>query len=199
MPALPDGLTVVVKRDCPTCVMVVPVLAELARAGKALRIITQDDPSFPSGLAGVAYDQTLEQSVALDIETVPTLLRIEGGREAARCIGWNREEWEAASGAKGLGPGLPSIRPGCGAKNVEPGIADELAVRFGKVTFTAGKVALGEGEDDCEACFDRDWTDGLPVVPPTPVRVNVSGSWKSAWNSRFQHISRRSRSNTVMP
>ena len=25
MPALPDGLTVVLKRDCPTCVMVVPV------------------------------------------------------------------------------------------------------------------------------------------------------------------------------
>src|SRR6185436_5853990 len=27
-------------------------------------------------------------------------------------------------------------------------------------------------EDEHETCFDRDWTDGLPVVPPTPVRVH---------------------------
>jgi hypothetical protein len=26
-------------------------------------------------------------------------------------------------------------------------------------------------DDPIEACFDRDWTDGLPVVPPTPDRV----------------------------
>lgn len=166
-----DGLIVVVKRDCPTCVMVEPVLAELVRAGKPMSVITQDDPSFPAGVPGVAYDQSLERSVALDIEAVPTLIRFEAGRETARCIGWNRAEWEAASGAKGLGPGLPAMRPGCGSKNVEPGIADELAIRFGRVTFKASKVELGDDEDDCEACFDRDWTDGLPVVPPTPVRV----------------------------
>src|SRR5205823_4094129 len=26
-------------------------------------------------------------------------------------------------------------------------------------------------EDDAEGMFDRGWTDGLPVVPPTPERV----------------------------
>src|SRR5207247_809149 len=26
-------------------------------------------------------------------------------------------------------------------------------------------------EDDIEACIARGWSDGLPVVPPTPVRV----------------------------
>ncbi|MCC6434148.1 MAG: hypothetical protein IT196_03885, partial [Acidimicrobiales bacterium] len=47
-PALPDGLVAVVKRDCPTCVLVAPVLAELERAGAALTVYTQDDPDFPA-------------------------------------------------------------------------------------------------------------------------------------------------------
>lgn len=32
-------------------------------------------------------------------------------------------------------------------------------------------VDLGAAEDDAEAMFERGWTDGLPVVPPTPERV----------------------------
>ena len=44
-PPLPDGLVAVVKRDCPTCELVAPVLGDLHdRAG--LTVITQDDPSF---------------------------------------------------------------------------------------------------------------------------------------------------------
>ncbi|GIT46704.1 MAG: hypothetical protein Ct9H300mP12_12890 [Acidimicrobiales bacterium] len=30
---------------------------------------------------------------------------------------------------------------------------------------------MGPLEDDVEAMFDRGWTDGLPVVPPTEARV----------------------------
>ena len=49
--ALPDGLLAIVKRDCPTCQLVVPVLEELrARATPALTVYSQDDPSFPPGL-----------------------------------------------------------------------------------------------------------------------------------------------------
>src|SRR5262249_45212539 len=33
------------------------------------------------------------------------------------------------------------------------------------------RVELGPEEDDAEAMFARGWTDGLPVVPPTPERV----------------------------
>src|SRR5687768_6517607 len=33
-------------------------------------------------------------------------------------------------------------------------------------------IAIGDNEDAHEACFARDWTDGLPVVPPTRVRVS---------------------------
>jgi hypothetical protein len=166
-----DGLTVVVKRDCPTCVMVEPVLRQLAASGAHIEIITQDDPAFPADAGPVVDDRELRRSWDLKIETVPTLLRQEGGRETARAIGWDRAEWETVTGLSGLGRGLPPQRPGCGSMTLDPNIADELALKFGNFAFKARQVEIGAWEDDHEAAFDRDWSDGLPVVPPTPVRV----------------------------
>ena len=116
-------------------------------------------------------DTALESSWHLNIETVPTVIRIKGGRESARAFGWHRGEWETLTGMRGLGEGLPAERPGCGSKTVDPGMVDELELRFGGVSFAARPVEIGGYEDDVEACFERDWSDGLPVVPPTPVRV----------------------------
>ena len=167
---LPDGLVAVVKRDCPTCAMLGPVYRELAAAAE-LTVCSQDDPSFPEGLAGVIDDRGLERSYRLNIETVPTLVRIEAGRETARAVGWQREEWQAVAGVERLGEGLPAYQPGCGSRSVLPGIAEELAVRFGGTAFRARPIEIGEWDDPVEACFDRGWSDGLPVVPPTPARV----------------------------
>jgi hypothetical protein len=170
-PTLDDGLVAVVKRDCPTCVLVEPVLRQLLRARLPLTALTQDDPAFPSEIPGVVDDTGLERSYGLGIEFVPTLVRVVDGRETARAVGWHRAEWEALTGMPALGPGLPETRPGCGSLTTDPNIADELAVRLGGVTFGSEQVEIGEYEDEHEACFERDWTDGLPVVPPTPVRV----------------------------
>jgi hypothetical protein len=115
-----DGLVTVVKRDCPTCVMSAPVLGELARQGR-LAVYTQDDPSVPETVPGPIDDTALDISHRLKIEIVPTLIRFEGGREVGRTHGWDRGEWERLSGVAGLGRDLPLARPGCGAKNVEPG------------------------------------------------------------------------------
>ena len=103
---------------------------------------------------------------------MPTLLRIEHGRETTRAVGWHRGEWEQLTGMQALGLDLPDERPGCGSLNTDPNIADQLAIRLGGVTFNSEQVEIGGYEDEHEACFDRDWTDGLPVVPPTPVRVH---------------------------
>ena len=46
-PALPDGLVAVVKRDCPTCVDIVPVLEQLSQRGPGVTIYTQDAPDIP--------------------------------------------------------------------------------------------------------------------------------------------------------
>ncbi len=73
---------------------------------------------------------------------------------------------------RALGLDLPEQRPGCGSLTADPNIADELAIRLGGVAFKSRKVEIGGYEDEHETCFDRDWTDGLPVVPPTPVRVH---------------------------
>lgn len=169
-PTLPDGIVAVVKRDCPTCVVVEPVLRQLREAGAALTVYTQDDPAFPAGLDPVD-DTTLEVSYGLDLVTVPTLLRVQDGRETARLEGWLREAWEEFTGVRELGPGLPDFRPGCGSRTLDPGVADELAVRFGASRLRSRRVEPAEAEDEIEAAFDRGWTDGLPVVPPTEARV----------------------------
>ena len=169
---IPDGLVVVVKRECPTCVVVEPVLRQLGDVlGARLTVYSQDDPSFPAGVAGVVDDGELEVSWHLDLTTVPTLLRVEGGMEKERLVGWDRSRWEAFTGVAGLGPGLPDYQPGCGSRHLDPGIAERLEVRFRAGLLQSRRVRLAEMEDEMEAMWDRGWTDGLPVVPPTETRV----------------------------
>lgn len=168
-PALPDGLIAVVKRDCPTCELVVPALEQLASSG-SLTVYTQDDPSFPASLAPID-DTQLEVSWHHEIETVPTLLRVENGNEIGRTVGWSREQWEAFTGVTDLAPGLPEMRPGCGSLSVDPNLTDELTVRFTGSTLTSRRIELAAMEDEMEAAFDRGWSDGLPIVPPTEARV----------------------------
>src|SRR5438477_1532609 len=171
MTTLPeDGLVAIVKRDCPTCVMTAPVLGELARrAGVA--VYSQDDASFPDSVPGRRGDLGLDISHCLKIEIVPTLIRFEGGREVARTYGWDRGEWERISGLVGLGHELPEAQPGCGAKNIEPGVLERLKVRFNETGLTSRRIEIGDGEDEQEAMFARGWSDGLPLVPPTEERV----------------------------
>jgi len=164
-----DGLIVVVKRDCPTCELTVPVLAELRRLGQ-VTVYTQDDPAFPEGLDAVD-DTALDVSHRLGIEIVPTLIRRQGGVDVGRTYGWDRAEWERISGFQGIGADLPAFRPGCGAKNLEPGIHEALKVRFNETGLSSRLVSLGSGEDEFEAMFERGWSDGLPMVPPTQERV----------------------------
>jgi hypothetical protein len=167
---LPDGLVAVVKRDCPTCQLAAPVLAELHRAGVPLTVFSQDDPSFPDGLP-VRDDTPLEISYRLGIDIVPTLIRVSDGQPRQRIEGWHRGEWRALSGIADLGSALPEQRPGCGSLTVEPAIAERLAAQFGADRLAARRVTIGEDEDDAEACYARGWSDGLPVVAPTPERV----------------------------
>ncbi|MCY4221280.1 MAG: thioredoxin family protein [Thiotrichales bacterium] len=161
---------VVAKRDCPTCVLVQPVLREITASGAALTVYAQDDPMFPDGLESID-DRSLEHSWRLGIETVPTLIRIEDGHEAERTIGWDRAEWCRVTELDPLGAALPDFQPGCGSKSVDPGMPEVLEVAFGAPPLTARRLDVHAPEDEHELCFSRGWSDGLPVVPPTPVRV----------------------------
>jgi hypothetical protein len=165
---LTDGLVVVVKRSCPTCQLVLPVLDELAAGPDALTVYAQDDPDF---CAGALDDTSLEVSFALDIDTVPTLLRVEDGAVVDRTEGWAREHWEALTGRERLGRALPEYRPGCGSRTHDPDVQDARTVARIAPSLRARRVELGAAEDEIEAMFERGWSDGLPLVPPTTERV----------------------------
>ena len=166
---LPNGLLAVVLRECPTCIYVEPVLNDLA--GRTdLTVATQDDASWPPDVRRLD-DTALELSWTLKVHTVPTLLKIVDGKEVARVEGWLRSQWEELTGLQGLGPELLDHRPGCGSKSVEWGIEEELDRKYGGRVLSARTVELADLEDDVEAAYDRGWTDGLPVVPPTEARV----------------------------
>jgi hypothetical protein len=171
MNPLPNGLIVVAKRECPTCLLVEPVLRALAEGAAPLTVYTQDDPAYASGVDGVILDDTLETSYRLGIEIVPTLIKVEDGREVERTYGWHRGDWQRITGRPDLGSELPELRPGCGSKTLEPGIAEDLTIRFGQTGLQAREIEIGEAEDPIEACYERGWSDGMPVVPPTRARV----------------------------
>ena len=159
-----------VKASCPTCQLVVPALARLRQGGVPLTVLTQDDPSFPAGLAPVD-DTDLRRSYEAGVEIVPTLLHVDAGRVTETLQGWLRQDWERTTGLPGLGEGLPEHRAGCGSRTLDPGMPERLAARYGGERLQARRVELGELEDVFEAMDERGWSDGLPVVPPTRERV----------------------------
>lgn len=167
--ALRDGIIIFAKRECETCRMVESVFGEIARS-LPITVYSQDDPAFPANVAK-EDDSSLEQSFNFGVEIVPTILRIEEGKEVARTFGWHRADWEKLTGLDSLGPGLPAMRPGCGSKSREPGVYDALMAKYGKLDFRSRQIRIGEWDDDIEACYDRGWSDGLPLVPPTDVRI----------------------------
>ena len=177
----------VVKKDCPTCTLIEPVIRALAgNAALSLKVYVQDDPSFPANLDGVIDDSSLEYSYQCDIEVVPTLIRLtdadDAQSEESRIYGWDKEQWQSFTKIEGLGAELVNFKPGCGSKTQDPGMSEVLTLRFGKQILQARSVELAEAEDIMEACYDRGWSDGLPVVPPTPLRVMrmLNGSARDA-------------------
>ena len=166
-----EQLIVIAKRDCPTCTLIEDVYAELEAAHPSLAVYSQDDPTFPGTVSTVIDDTRLEKSYRFEVEFVPTLIKVSEGQEVGRAIGWHRDEWQSLSGVDGLGAGLPDSQPGCGARNVDPGMRERLMVRFGDANIAARQIEVGEYDDPMESCFERGWTDGLPVVPPTDERI----------------------------
>ena len=171
MSLVEEGWILVVKRDCPACRLIQPVCRQLDDSGTPLVIFSQDDPRFPAGIESVLDDTSLEHSFHLNIETVPTLIRMEHGKEVGRVTGWHRDDWTAFTGIRSLGEGLAEYQPGCGSRTTEPGMAEKLQMRFGDVPLRSREIEVVSLEDPIEEGFDRGWSDGLPVVPPTDERV----------------------------
>ncbi|MCP4906055.1 MAG: thioredoxin [bacterium] len=175
-------LLVLVKHDCDTCGLVLPALDAAILAGERIRILSQstraESDALTTRLAIRALDLDTEDEVSerFDPEAVPTLLLLEGDEELDRVEGFDRLRYEELASAADiqleLGH-LPASRPGCASRARDPEIDTRLrarrARREGKIRSRS--VRVGEIEDIHETLYRRGWTDGLPVVPPTPERV----------------------------
>jgi len=107
-----DGLIAFVKRACPTCMLIEDAMRDAAAAVTDFHAVSQDDPAFPSGVSNVVDDRELDHSWLNGIESTPTLLRFENGREVERVAGWDRDAWRRMTGLDDLGKDLPAFRPG---------------------------------------------------------------------------------------
>ena len=171
-PELADGFVVFVKRDCPTCELIVPVLEQLCESKILQTIFTQDDASFPE-LPITSDDTSLEVSFSHRIETVPTLLKIQDGIEVDRTVGWSQDTWKAFLDIEDLGPeNIRSYSPGCGSLSVDPDLQGMLQKKYGS-GLVSREVTFASAEDEFEAMYDRGWSDGLPLIPPTIERVQA--------------------------
>ncbi len=103
---LPDGVHVIVKRDCATCEMVASLLTQL-QSTHGITIYSQDDASFPEG-AKVIHDADLAFSWHNSIETVPTVIKVVNGKETERIVGWLQNEWSHMFDSPNIGDGLPA-------------------------------------------------------------------------------------------
>ena len=131
----PDGLLLFVKRECETCALVTPLIPSLPIAA----LYVQDDPQAFAAFRPID-DISLEQAFHFNIETVPTLLRIEGGREVARAEGWVREEWRSMTGFATLGDGLPARQPGWRAGSPLPSVAMPVMLRHSSRTQPSARA-----------------------------------------------------------
>ena len=185
------ALVCFVKEDCPTCREVMPVLVAMHHAFAShvdFHVVGQtadgnailDDEFAPP--FSLLDDSALRVSFDADIETVPTL-RLTGAEGATEVeqVGFVREDWQAmisdlrrrfdAEECAIDWPALPRWRPGCGSLSVDPAHADRLQAEASGSPIRARVMELGEQDDEFEFMFDQGFTDGLPVVSPTPERV----------------------------
>jgi hypothetical protein len=176
-------LVALVKHDCPVCDQVLPVLDSAREEGGAIRILSQSSAEETAAQAERLHlgrvpelDHELELSQRFDPDAVPTVLLLADGHEEARVEGLDRRRLQDLAGRAGVSlelDELPERRPGCASITRDPVVASRLAAaqarREGRLR--AREVEIGELEDPIEALFDRGYSDGLPLVPPTPARV----------------------------
>lgn len=185
------GLLCFVKEDCPTCQLSMPLIEAAHTAFAAavdVRAIGQD----ASGNAVLVErhrltvpmldDSALRTSHLFDLDTVPTIVLADArGTQLRRFVGFAKQDWqelfsEIARSTNLSAPdtdwdAFPDMRPGCGSKSVEPGIAERLAAEASGSPLRGRRIEIAEHDDPFEFMFDQGLTDGLPVIPPTPERV----------------------------
>jgi peroxiredoxin len=164
-------LLLFVSEECPTCVLTLhrlaPLVSELSASGVRVAAVFEDPLEVAArvarrtGFSGVVLSEPApyEVSRAYSLESLPTAVLVDGdGRQVERVVGWDAAGLRTLL-AMPVTDEPPLRKPGCAAKN----------------TYDAESLRLldGAGYDELEEMFERGWTDGLPVIPPTPDRVEA--------------------------
>ena len=176
------ALLLFVSEECPTSAMALrrlgPLCGAWQEAGLTATAVFEDPLEVAVRVvrrlgwqAGVASaDPPYETSRAYRLVSVPTAVLVDrAGTIAGTVTGWDHaalvaliRRAEALLGAELAIPQAtePLLKPGCSSKAaIDPELAAAMSARA--------------GTDDVEEMFERGWTDGLPVVPPTPDRVEA--------------------------
>ncbi len=194
--AAPATLLFFFKHDCATCDLTAPIMERIHRglspAGLRLLGVSQDDARLTARFAerhGLTFPCALDAELAVSetygFDAVPALvLAGPDGAVLASSEGWVKAEVEALAAraaqrcgaeAPAIEPQddapLPAMRPGCGSRVHDPGVARKLAAQRGGGAFAARRVRVPYGLDAFEFLDEQGVTDGLPVVPPTEARV----------------------------
>ncbi|HWD65880.1 MAG TPA: redoxin domain-containing protein [Solirubrobacteraceae bacterium] len=177
-----DGpaLLVFVSEECPTSTLTLrrlaPAVPALQEGGLSVAAVFADPLEVGARTARRAGFSTTvlsepapyDISRAYGVQTVPTAVLVDPTREIqGRIVGWDADGLQAlldnfspASSPPRLTRDEPLRKPGCAAKcTLDP----ELVAR----------LDAAAPFDELEEMFERGWTDGLPVIPPTPERVQA--------------------------
>lgn len=173
-----------VKEDCPTCNLVAPLLEAAHKQSETQVFLVGQTDDGNKVLAEnheltvpVLDDSTLIVSFAHELETVPhTFLIDEAGGTEKEVIGFDKKEWQDLidgdlADVEIQWDELPDWRPGCGSLTQDPLIAERLRAEAENSPLRARRIEIASQDDIHEFLFDQGFTDGLPVVPPTPERV----------------------------
>jgi peroxiredoxin len=155
------ALLVFAHGDCPTSALALRSLAGVTPAAATPVLVAEEPPEAAARMARraglcaavLAQEPPYEVSRAYGVDAVPTAVLVDrDGEVRETLVGWDRGAYERLLGVR-LPDDGPAVKPGCASRR-----------HYGE---EAG------GLDELEDMFERGFTDGLPVVPPTPERVEA--------------------------
>lgn len=190
-PSKRASLICFVKEDCETCNTAAPVLEALKKAhGDAVDVLVIAQSGEANAIFSerhtlsmpVLDDTSCKTAFEWDIESVPSVFWIDdAGDIKSHFEGFIRADWEAlaaemsndtAQAAAQIDwASLPEWRPGCGSKHLDPSIHNKLRAAAENSPIHARQIDIASSDDVAEFMFDQGFSDGLPLVPPTPERV----------------------------
>jgi peroxiredoxin len=176
------ALLIFASEECPTCALALrrlgPIVAPLRDAGVGVAVVFEDPLEVAARVARdagfkgtvLAEPAPYDTSRAYALESLPTTFLLDRDASVAgTVVGWDAVALSTLVGRACAAVGAPApeitgepprTKPGCAAKS----------------TYDAEMLALIESagaSDEMDDMFERGWTDGLPVVPPTRSRVDA--------------------------